>query len=68
MHFSDIDNIVKLGKWAFGQIPDGNRCKGCILLGEGEQPHKFYYCDLRPGMALMFDEEGAFKDTSCPTK
>jgi len=69
--FREVDNIVKLGKWAYYQIPGGIRCKSCPLLGK-EGPdgfnHTHYTCGLRQSMALIYDEEGPFKDETCPVK
>ena len=62
--FKKVDNIVKLGKWAFLKIPNGRRCKRCPLL-EGEA--RAWACGLRPTIALIFDEDGAFKDPACPS-
>ena len=69
--FKETDDIVKLGKWAYYQIPRGTRCGNCLLL-EKEGPdgfnHMHYGCGLRPSMALIHDEEGPFKDESCPVE
>lgn len=64
--FKEVDDIVRLGKWAYLEIPTGRRCKGCMLLGEVPPPKCGWYCNLRPSIALIYDEQGAFKDTSCP--
>lgn len=61
--FEEVDRIVKLGKWAYNQIPLGGRCKGCPLLGNYEE---HWYCDLRPAIGLLYDKEGPLKDTTCP--
>ena len=70
MTFKEVDDIVRLGKWAYDQIPSGNRCKDCPLLSEAVLPYsqKGWYCDLRPSIGLMHDEEGPFKDDSCPVE
>lgn len=69
--FKEVDDIVKLGKWAYNQIPRGIRCKGCLLLSK-EGPDAFdrvgWSCGLRPSMGLIHDEEGPFKDDSCPVE
>ena len=69
--FKEVDDIVRLGKWAYLEIPTGNRCKGCPLLGK-EGPDAFdhvgWYCKLRSSFALIHDEEGPFKDDSCPAE
>ena len=68
MNYSDVDNIVKLGKWAFNQIPDGLQCIGCPLLGEPGLNAKNPYCGLRPVFALNHDsgDGSVFKDSQCP--
>jgi len=72
--FREVDDIVRLGKWAFGKIPDGERCKGCVLLGNekrkgyNNEDLDGWYCGLRPVMALMHDNDGPFKDTLCPKR
>jgi len=69
--FKEVDDIVKLGKWAYYQIPSGTRCRDCILLGK-EGPDGLnrtnYYCNLRRGLALCHDAEGAYKDATCPVE
>jgi len=68
VNYNDIDNIVKLGKWAFEQIPDGIRCEDCPLLGRSDTGHKNPYCGLRPVYALNHEGESGpvYKDTQCP--
>ncbi len=67
--FKETDDIIRLGKWAYKEIPHGSRCGHCPLLGEVviAVPKKTtYYCQLRHTIALMFDEDGPFKDEQCP--
>lgn len=61
--FEEVDKIVKLGKWAYYQIPLGGSCKGCPLLGSYEE---HWYCSLRPATRLLHDAEVPLKGTSCP--
>ena len=62
-----VDDIVKLGKWAYHQIPWGEYCKGCSLL-EPEALSRGYSCNLRPSVALQFNEAGALKGDLCPAR
>ncbi len=69
--FKEVDDIVRLGKWAYSEIPDGSRCRSCPLLGEASSSFtgrsiEGWCCKLRPSYGLIFDETGAFKDTACP--
>lgn len=69
--FKEVDDIVKLGKWAYVQIPSGTRCKDCPLLckeGPDGLNRVFYGCGLRPGMALCHDEDGPIKYEYCPVE
>ena len=69
--FKKTDDIIRLGKWAYCEIPDGNRCGKCFILNKDgpdgfERTH--WHCGLRPAMGLHHDNEGPFKDDSCPRK
>lgn len=67
--FKEIDDIVMLGKWAFHQIPDGERCEKCPILGSvSDFRGTTYFCNLCPPIALMHDEDGPFKGYRCPKK
>ena len=68
MNYSDVDNIVRLGKWAFGEIPEGIRCKDCPLLGRNDTGYKNPYCGLYPVYALNHEGEfgPVFKSSQCP--
>ena len=69
--FKETDDIIKLGKWAYFEIPSGKRCSKCPILGK-EGPDGFgnthWHCGLRPAMGLLHDSEGPFKDDTCPRK
>jgi hypothetical protein len=65
MDYKDVDNVVALGKWALGRIPDGSYCKSCPIL-KTHLPNP--YCDLRPSIGLNYDSTHVFKDTRCPKK
>jgi len=69
--FKEVDDIVSLGKWLYYRIPEGTRCKDCLLLGK-EGPDGldriYYSCGLRPSMSLHHDEEGPIKADSCPVE
>jgi len=69
--FKETNDIIKLGKWAYFEIPSGERCGNCLMLGK-EGPdgfgHTHWHCGLRPAMALFHDSEGLYKDDSCPKK
>lgn len=64
--FNEIDNVVKLGKWAYLKIPDGVRCGSCHILAREPAGKRHYYCQLRSSMSLSFDEDGPFKGNLCP--
>ncbi len=67
--FKETDGIIRLGKWAYSEIPNGERCGGCPILGkEGLDGfgHTHWHCGLRPAMALHHDEDGPLKDYACP--
>lgn len=72
--FKEVDDIVRLGKWAYCRIPRGARCRDCPLLSEvetyllGNVGSMGWTCGLRPSMALIHDEEGPIKDDSCPVE
>ena len=69
--FEETDNIVRLGKWAYLEIPSGERCGKCPLLSK-EGPDGLgrvhWHCGLRPAMGLLHDSEGPSKDDMCPMK
>lgn len=67
--FKEADDITNLGKWAYLEIPSGGLCGKCpILVKEGPDGfgHTHWHCGLRPAMALIHDNEGPFKDDTCP--
>jgi len=66
--FRGINGIIKLGKWAFFRIPNGNRCSGCPMLDKWSMssPESIHWhCGLRPIYNLLHDNEGPFKDGAC---
>ncbi len=63
--FEEVDNIIRLGKWAYNKIPVyGNRCADCFLLEHNDAGSP--YCELRPAFGLIHDNDGAFKSVDCP--
>lgn len=66
--FQGADNLMKLGKWAYLQIPTGTRCKTCPLLDKVAIHKPGWHCELRSSYDLMYDEEGPIKDALCPQR
>jgi len=68
MNYKDVENIVKLGEWAYKEIPEGALCNNCPLLGKPGRNAKSPYCNLRPVFALNHDSSTGevFKDSQCP--
>lgn len=75
--FKETDDIIKLGKWAYHSIPLGTRCKHCpILYKPTPRPTlAMEFTNIKSGYGyecrllnrfLIFDNEGPFKDDSCP--
>ena len=62
--FKEVDDVVRMGKWLYLEIPIGDRCKGCPLLSKTEP----WCCGLRPSIALFHVSGGPLKDDSCPRK
>jgi len=69
--FKETDDIVRLGKLVYYQIPPGEHCRGCpILFKEGPNRHvnTHWHCRLRSGFSLIYDGDGPIKDDLCPKK
>lgn len=69
--FKETDDIIRLGKWAYFEIPGGKRCDQCPVLrkyGPDGFGHISWSCGLRPHCGLIYDEWGPLKDHSCPRR
>lgn len=69
--FKETDDIIRLGKWAYDQIPEGIRCGKCPALGKDGPDgfgHVHWYCGLRRALGLLHDKDGPYKGSSCPKK
>ncbi len=69
--FKETDDIIKLGKWAYYEIPSGIYCGKCPILSK-EKPdgfgHIHWHCELRRAFGLMHDENGPLKNDTCPRR